>query len=253
MTTGPELDTPAWIASIARETDALARAAGIAGFDAPVSTCPGWQVRDLVWHTGSIHRWARVHVAQRLQDRMPKEQRDALLANHPDDERLLEWLAEGKVSLCAVLASAPPDLSCWTFLAAPSPLEFWARRQAHETEIHRADAELAAKSEAISFDSATAADGIEEMLFGFAARRHQLDLDSNSRIALLPRDRPGGWLVELGPDGVVARRELGPYDCQVKGTTSDLYLLVWNRPPSTPLEIDGDPSALESWRRMIRV
>jgi len=39
------------------------------------------------------------------------------------------------------LASAPPDLDCLTFLAAPSPLAMWARRQAHETAIHRVDAE----------------------------------------------------------------------------------------------------------------
>lgn len=35
-------------------------------------------------------------------------------------------------------------VDCWTFLDAPSPLAFWARRQAHETAIHRADAQLAA-------------------------------------------------------------------------------------------------------------
>ena len=34
-------------------------------------------------------------------------------------------------------------MRCFAFLPAPSPLAFWARRQAHETGIHRADVESA--------------------------------------------------------------------------------------------------------------
>jgi uncharacterized protein (TIGR03083 family) len=231
----------------------LARAAAAAGFDAPVPTCPGWQVRDLLWHMGAIHRWAQAHIEERRQEPMPKGQQANLMATHPDDDDLLEWLRQGKESLCQVLANAPTDLRCWTFLPAPSPRAFWARRQAHETEIHRADAELATHSSTVSFEAAAAADGIEEMLFGFAARRRRLDLDSTVRIALLPQDRPGGWLVQLGPEGVAARSGVGPYDCRVKGATSDLYLVVWNRPPSAALEIDGDRGALEDWQRTIKV
>ena len=29
-----------------------------AGADAPVPTCPGWTVRDLLAHQGMVHRWA---------------------------------------------------------------------------------------------------------------------------------------------------------------------------------------------------
>ena len=38
----------------------------------------------------------------------------------------------------------PTTCECWTFLPAPSPRAMWARRQAHETAIHRVDAQLAA-------------------------------------------------------------------------------------------------------------
>ena len=51
---------------------------------------------------------------------------------------------QGCADLVAALAAAPDDLECWTFLPAPSPRAMWARRQAHETAIHRVDAELAA-------------------------------------------------------------------------------------------------------------
>ena len=47
-------------------------------------------------------------------------------------------------NLIEALDSASPDLEAWTFLPAPSPLAMLARRQAHETAIHRYDAESAA-------------------------------------------------------------------------------------------------------------
>jgi uncharacterized protein (TIGR03083 family) len=53
---------------------------------------------------------------------------------------------------------------------APSPLAFWARRQAHETAIHRADAESAGGVRP-EYPPDFAADGIDELLMGFGARR----------------------------------------------------------------------------------
>src|ERR1019366_10224384 len=67
--------------------------------------------------------------------------------------------------LVEALVAAPPDLRCWTFLPAPSPLAFWARRQAHETTIHRVDAELASGPVA-PVTPEFAADGLDELLFG---------------------------------------------------------------------------------------
>jgi len=65
-------------------------------------------------------------------------------------EHITALAAEGSRLLgaagSAALSAAPPDLRCWTFLPAPSPLAMWARRQAHETTVHRVDAELAAAS-----------------------------------------------------------------------------------------------------------
>ena len=51
--------------------------------------------------------------------------------------------APGHAALVETLSTADPGLVCATFMDAPSPLAFWARRQAHETAIHRADAESA--------------------------------------------------------------------------------------------------------------
>jgi hypothetical protein len=68
----------------------------------------------------------------------------AILAGGPGDDELPGWFREGHASLVRVLEAADPDMTCWTFLDAPSSVAFWARRQAHETAIHRVDAEQAA-------------------------------------------------------------------------------------------------------------
>jgi hypothetical protein len=66
---------------------------------------------------------------------------DDIVGTWPADLDLIDWFREGHTRLVHTLVSAPPDLDCFTFLAAPSPLAMWARRQAHETAMHRVDAE----------------------------------------------------------------------------------------------------------------
>ena len=75
-----------------------------------------------------------------------------LLAGGPPDAELLDAYRAGHRILTEALGSADPALACATFLPAPSPLAFWNRRQAHETAIHRADAELAAAGMVTPFE-----------------------------------------------------------------------------------------------------
>ena len=120
-------------------------AAAVEGSDpgAPVPTCPEWAVRDLVRHMGGVHRWATGYVAG-ARTEMGGPGLDEIVGVGPDDAELAGWLRQGSAALVGALTAAPADLVCWTFLPAPSPLAMWARRQAHETAIHRVDAQLAA-------------------------------------------------------------------------------------------------------------
>src|SRR5205823_3910842 len=130
-----------------------------------VPTCPGWTVRDLLAHQGGVHRWATSHV---VEARTEPPSRDFALAEPPDDDAVLDWFRDGYARLVTTLADASDRLECWTFLPSPSPRAFWARRQAHETAIHRVDAE-SASGEPVTFDPAFAVDGIDELLLGFYA------------------------------------------------------------------------------------
>jgi uncharacterized protein (TIGR03083 family) len=241
------------ISSLRREGEVLVSAAQRAGLDAEVPTCPGWLVRDLVHHTGGTHLWAAAHLVQQRQEQLGPEETEALASPRPADDLLLAWYRTAHRAVVDALEQASPQLSCWTFLPAPSPLVFWARRQAHEAEIHRADAEVASGN-ITPIPAVIALDGIEEMLFGFAARPRRLPVDRPQRLQLTTGDAPGEWLVEIGPSGVRASRGGGKAsDCRVVDSASNLYLMLWNRRQGDGPEVSGDRHLIELWRQSIRV
>ena len=177
---------------------------------------------------------------------LSEEEEKPIFGDPPLDEELVDWFRAGHQELCAALRSAPADLECWSFMPAPSPLAFWARRQAHETTIHRVDAEsvsgtLTATSRTLS------ADGIDELLVGFAARGTKLACDPARTMAVETSDSKDRWLVTLGTERVTAERGSGAAkraDCSVRGTASDVYLTLWNRMPVGALRTEGDSGVL---------
>jgi len=130
---------------------------------------------------------------------------------------------------------------------------FWARRQAHETGIHRADAESPSGTGGITaFAPDFALDGIEEMLTGFLGRPDGERVDPPRTLYLQATDTVGQWLVRLGEQVEVAR-EPGEADCSVRAPASDLHLLLWNRRPAEGLDVEGDDSVLTSWREAVQI
>jgi len=249
------------IASLQQEGQLMAVAAERAGLRAPVPSCPGWQVRDLLRHQGYVHRWAGRFVTEQLKDAVPEPTEAEILAADPPDGQLLDWFREGHATLVDALRAARPELFCWTFLPAPSPLAFWARRQAHETAIHRVDAELAAPGAVTPPDPAFAADGIDELIMGFLGR-HEWRLTEEQRVGgrqrvhIQPIDARGEWQVELTEDGKRAasvQRGIGNVaaDCTLAGPAAGLYLVLWNRAEpgaATQVNVRGDAAVLRSWR-----
>lgn len=239
--------------AIRSDTDRLIEAARLIGFDEPVPTCPGWRVREVSLHLGKVHRWATRYVVERLAQMVDEESETAMISSGPDDSELLAWLRQGASELAAALEAADPELRCWTFLPADSPRAFWARRQAHETAIHRADLELAA-GRLEPFASEFAADGIDEILMGFAyrGRRHNR-APVGMEVVLRAIDHPVSWRLSVGPDGMTIGTGSANGDCLVTATASDLYLLRWNRGDSRQLQADGDPAILSWWREHFKI
>ena len=165
------------IAAVERDGGLLADAAQAAGLTASVPACPGWQVRDLVRHQAYVHGWAARHIAEQAAEIIGTAGEADILSGGLPDADLIASYREGVAALVRTLRAADPDVACATFLPAPSPLAFWARRQAHETAIHRFDAQAAGRAAGRAADPLTAfapafaADGIDELITGFAARR----------------------------------------------------------------------------------
>ncbi|MFE5296204.1 maleylpyruvate isomerase family mycothiol-dependent enzyme [Streptomyces sp. NPDC056632] len=224
---------------------ALADAAATAGPDAKVVTCPGWQVRDLLRHTTMVHRWATAHIAEGHTSPQPDGGEPDL-----DGDELLTHFREGHSLLVDALRAAPADLDCWTFLPAPSPAAFWARRQAHETTVHRADAESALAAGPGPVDPALAADGVDELLAAFHARdRSRVRSDVPRTLRVRATDTGDVWTVRLSQDAPRTERDAdGPADCEISGPADRLYLALWNRLPQEAVTVTGDTSLARLWR-----
>jgi uncharacterized protein (TIGR03083 family) len=248
------------IAALEKDGTLLAAAADRAGLGTPVPSCPGWQVRDLLRHIGYVHRWAASYVRDARTEMGEDLAEEEVLRAGPGDADLLEWFRDGQAELVRVLRSAGHGLNCWTFLDAPSPLAFWARRQAHETAIHRVDAESAA-GEVTGFAAPFAADGIDELIMGFWARG-RAGADRHCVLRVLATDTGDGWLADLGArtaerrPAATAGSLAGAADCQVSGPASQVYLLLWNRLPrdgKNSAEISGDANGLRLWQELMKV
>ncbi|MER5962113.1 maleylpyruvate isomerase family mycothiol-dependent enzyme [Streptomyces sp. NPDC002057] len=239
------MKTSEYIDALERAGHGLAEAAAAAGVDAAVPTCPEWRIRDLLRHTTMVHRWATDLIAEARPAYRPADDETAL-----DGDALLAYYREGHTGLVAALRAAPETLTCWTFLPADSPLAFWARRQAHEATVHRADAESALPGGPGAVDPALAADGIDELLRGFHGRDGSRVRTPGPRtLRVRATDTGDVWTVRLSAEPPRAERGDGAAaDTELSGPADRLYLTLWNRLPVGAVTITGDEGLARLWR-----
>ena len=239
-----ELD---YIAAIRDNATALVDAAERAGLDAPVPSCPDWAVTDLLEHIGVVHRWAKMCC-----DREPSApflaSRQAGIEAPADAAARPDWVREGATGLADTLAGRAPDDACWTW-APPSTTGFWRRRQAHETAVHRVDAQLAAGA-AEPVEAALAADGIDEYLELLPKMRWRKEKGEGAgeTIHFHCTDVEGEWLLRLEPDGLQVERAHAKGNAAARGAASALLCWILGRGPMDALEVFGDSDLLERWR-----
>ena len=241
-----------YYAEITASTGTLAALASQDDLALPVPTCPDWTLRQLVTHVGRAQRWAAEIARTRSAEFIPF--RSVPGGRLPDDPALRPgWLRDGAALLIAEV-SAAGDTPVWAH-GKKRPAAYWGRRMAHETAVHRADAEIAAgRVPDIAPD--IAADGIDEWLAELTVpAAGELDV----RAAALPAGQslhvhaagvPGGeWLVRHGEDGIAVRREHGHADVALRGPASALLLVLLRRlPPDDPaVQVLGDQQVLTDW------
>ncbi len=236
----PGVSTDFWLAALRREGAAFRLAVGEPDLSAPVPCCPDWTVKDLVVHVGRIYEWiAAVAVAGGSKLSRPQTQ--------PDDDAVLPWFDQSFGALVTALESVDPEAPAWNWSTQPKVAGFWPRRMAHETAVHRWDAELVS-GRAQPVEADLAADGVSEVLDTWLPGGRGAATDTaTGLVRLTATDLDRSWLVRLRPAGVTLLDEGTVFDdpteahTGVGGTASDLLLALWGRLTPSALIIDGDP------------
>lgn len=197
------------LAHLRADVDAILAVLRTADLTEPVAACPGWTLRALVEHLGSVHRWATEIVRTRS---------FVDLTQQTGVNDLPRWFAEGADALIATLAAADPAAECWSF-TRDRRVGFWWRRQALETVVHRWDAERAI-GEPGPIDAALAADGVAEVVKLMTPRQIAMERipPLATTVLLKATDTGDEWVLGDGRPtaGVEAPAEL-------------LLLLLWHR------------------------
>ena len=156
----PQLNADRYVAEIEASTAGLAEILAEYDQSLPIPTCPEWTLRQLVTHVGRAHRWAAEITRTRSDAFIPfREVPDGELPDDRAEQRA--WLHAGAARIVDAVREAGSDL-VWSF-TGPVPAGFWIRRMAHETLVHRADAQLAAGAEPEPvIEAEIAADAIDE-------------------------------------------------------------------------------------------
>lgn len=245
------MDKASHLAHVRADAAALAAAARTAP-DAPIPTCPGWAMPDLVTHVGQVHQWVAVTVETRAVERVSRRDLPGL----PSGADLLPAFEAGTERLLAALDGIGPDDAVWNWTAhIPQTGAFWHRRMAQETAVHRADAEAGAGTAASTLDGALAVDGIDELLFTILPtllRATESSVDLDGSLHLHATDRDGEWLVAVTDGALSVERSHGKGDAALRGTASDLYLWATNRAPIDRLECFGDEAIPARWTETMR-
>jgi len=228
------MDSSRYLQSLDADFTLLRTAAHAAGLDAPVPSCPGWTVTDLVRHVAEVY----LHKTLAMQ-----------LGEFPGDwppnfegQPPLELLDHTYAGLVEELTTRGPDAPAPTWYKPEPTVSFWFRRMAQETVIHRIDAELAARAvtgQAVSpIPDDIAADGVGEVLIRFLGYGSSTWPEEFAALKGPRLERPGGddtvlvetanvsWTVSPRPDHVDVHT----------GTDGDVHAVV-----------GGDPAPLLTW------
>lgn len=142
-----------YLAVLRADADALPEAARL-GLTAGVPSCPGWNVADLVIHTGGVLRSQAEIVARRAQEPpamnpemfasvpglLPWVMRSALMGETSDLAALppgmVEWFEDGARMVLEALAAADLDEPVWSW-SADRTVRHYLRMVPIEAAVHR--------------------------------------------------------------------------------------------------------------------
>ena len=235
-----------------RHDGAAAIAAASENLAAQVPSCPGWDAHRLIGHLGRVYCSVREHVVRRASEVVPAEE----IPNLPAGEAVLAWCEEALSNVASALEGIEADEAVWSWAGYPYQNgAFYHRRMAHETLIHRWDAE-AAVGEPQPLDDDLAADNIDELLqvvLPFTISNWKRPIPEGT----LHLHRIGGegeWTAVPDGDRIAVSLEHAKGDAAVRGSAADLALFIWERRGIDDLDIEvfGSREVAEQWAALSR-
>jgi uncharacterized protein (TIGR03083 family) len=249
----PPITAERWYAEIEASTEIMAGIVHGADLTRVVPTCPEWTLRQLATHVGRAHRWAAEIASTRSAEFIPFRQvPDGRI---PDDPALhAPWLRAGAARVIQAVGEAGSD-PVWT-PAGLLPASYWARRMAHETAVHRADAQIAVGRQP-ELEPDLAVDAIDEWLgsmSGVVPEDAQADALPEGAVLHIHAtddglDGAGEWLVRREGSELMVQPGHGKGDVALRGPAARLLLVLVRRVPADDPQVQvlGDSALLTGW------
>lgn len=231
----------------------LREVAAGADLTARVPSCPDWNVTDLVRHVGAVY----LHKVECMR-----------LGSHPQpwppaeiaEEEPVALLDRAYAALAAEFATREPESEAFTWFGPDQTVGFWIRRMAHETAIHRVDAELAAGAPIAAIPADLAYDGIDEFLVAFVEYGSRTWPDEFAEVlasedgrAVRVETADEAWLIRPTPELVEVRRSgVDTAEAVVRGEPANLLLWLWNRGGDDTVTMSGDTERVSRLRRVLK-
>lgn len=245
-----------WLAAMRADGAAFlaaVREPGVLG--TPVPSCPDWSVGELVRHLGAVYRRVRLNAgsAGATEEWGPVIIPDEAPA--AEDESVVEWFSGELAQISAFLDALDPDVPTWNWAPQSRTAAFWHRRLAHETAVHRWDAQFATRLPE-PLEGKLAADTVAEALDTFLPAGRRRAPSKISGVAhLIASDVGQEWTVRLRGEGIalldthtLLDDDAHPARAAATGTASDLALALWGRIAFDVLDTAGDEELLQALR-----
>ena len=216
-----------------RESVATIRSAADGNLARPVPSCSNWTMSQLVWHCTRVHDAIVQIVVDKVQgfDKLRPHKR-------VDDDVLLETFTRGADRLLDVLTTTPADTEIWSWVG-PAPAMWAVRRMTQETMVHAWDA-ASAIGPVPHMPAEMASDGIDEFLHNFLRLQREAMPAPGGSVHIHCTDVNGEWLIDEPEQGnVVITREHAKGTCAMRGTASQLLLVLWRRQSLSTVEVIG--------------
>lgn len=226
-----------FIEAIEREAKTFVDVLRSGDADAAVPACPDWSLRDLGLHLAEVHRWW-AHVVEVGGSEEPEDRPEI----DEDPEDLPGVVDEGVEALLARLRDHDEFDPAWTWWGERHVGRI-ARRMAHDTAVHRWDAQ-AAVDDPDPVDGRLAADGISEFIDVFLGSQDEPWPHEPATLHLHRSDGRGNWSVTLDPMSGQSRRARDDAGV-LRGTASDLLLVLWRRKDLDAIRVTGDRPTVE--------